>query len=69
METDEPPSSWFHEIMVLFDLKQHISEHTDIMGHIIGAVITRNDDANIEDIRITRYNSILIDFVFNTKAK
>ena len=72
VETDEPSSLRFHEIMDLFDLKQRISEPTHIMSHTIDVVITRNNDANIEDIRITRYNlshHFLIGFVFNTKAK
>ena len=62
----------FHEIMDLFDLKQHISEPTHIMGDTTDVVFTRNNDANIEDIWIRRYNlsrHFLIDFVFNTKAK
>ena len=42
VETNEPPSMKFHDLMDCFDLKQHIVGPTHIKGHTIDVVITRN---------------------------
>ena len=72
VETDESSSLRFHEIVELFDLKQHVVGPTHIMGHTIDIVITPNNDSLVENIIITKYDlshHFLIDFIFNSEAK
>ena len=72
VETEEVSSVRFHEILNLFDLKQHVSGPTHIMGHTIDVVITRNHDMTVGNIKVTRYNMshhFLIDFEVNAKVK
>lgn len=68
VETDDASSKKFHEIIDLFDLKQHVTGPTHIKGHTIDVIITRNDKSAVSDIVITNYSlshHFLIDFVFN----
>ena len=70
VETDEAPSRKFHEIIDIFDLKQHVSGPTHIKGHTIDVVITRNNKSTVDNVVITKYNlshHFLIDFVFNAE--
>ena len=62
VETDESSSVKFHEIINIFDLKQHVTGPT----HIIDIVITRNNKSTVENVVITKYNlshHFLIDFL------
>ena len=72
VETEDPSSLKFHEIIDLFDLKQHVMEPTHIIGHTLDVVITRNKDHNVENIQITSYDlshHFLIDFDLVIEAK
>ena len=68
VESEEPASRKFHELMDLFELKQHAVGPTHVMGHTIDVVITRNKNNLISDVVVTNYklsHHFLIDFVFN----
>ena len=70
VETDEVQSMRFHEIINMFDLKQHVTGPTHIKGHTIDVIITRNDKSAISNVDITKYNLshyFLIDFVYNAE--
>ena len=70
LETDESPSVKFHEIINIFDLKQHVTGPTHIKGHTIDIVITRNNKSTVENVVITKYNlshHFLIDFLYNAE--
>ena len=70
VETDESPSVKFHEIINIFDLKQHVTGPTHIKGHTIDIVITRNNKSTVENVVITKYNlnhHFLIDFLYNAE--
>ncbi len=70
VETDDAPSRKFHEIIDIFDLKQHVCGPTHIKGHTIDVIITRNNKSAVHNVVITKYNlshHFLIDFVFNAE--
>ncbi len=70
VETDESASVKFHEIIDIFDLKQHVTGPTHIKGHTIDVIITRNDKSAVKEVLITQYNlshHFLIDFVFSAE--
>jgi len=70
VETDDAPSRKFHEIIDIFDLKQHVYGPTHIKGHTIDVIITRNNKSAVKNVAITKYNlshHFLIDFVFNAE--
>ena len=73
VETDEPSSIHFHELMDTFDLiKQHVVGPTHIMGHTIDIVITRNGNPATCNIEVKKYDlshHFLIDFTFNVSPK
>ena len=69
VETDESSSVKFHEIIDIFDLKQHVTGPTHIKGHTIDVIITRNDKS-VTDVEIFQYNlshHFLIDFYFKAE--
>ena len=68
VESEEPASRKFRELMDLFELKQHVVDPTHVMGHTIDVVITRNKNNLTSDVVVTNYklsHHFLIDFVFN----
>ena len=55
----------------LFDLKQHVTGPTHIMGHTIDVVISPNRDSYISDVKTRSYDishHFLIDFNVSVKV-
>lgn len=71
VETDESSSKIFHEIIDMFNLKQHVTGPTRIKGHTIDVIITRNDKSAVESVVINKYtlsHHFLIDWVYNAEV-
>ena len=71
VETDETSSVKFHEIIDLFNLKQHVIGPTHIKGHTIDVIITKNKKSAVERVVITEYNlshHFLIDWIYNAEV-
>ena len=71
METDECSARKFKEVLNLFDLKQHVTEPTHIMGHTIDVVISPNRESYINNIvlrKIEISHHFLIEFDVRVSA-
>ena len=71
VETDECPSRKFTELLESYDLRQHISGPTHIMGHTIDVVISPNKPFYVYDINIRRCDlshHFLIEYRVNVSA-
>ena len=72
VETNESSSKKFHEIIDLFNLKQHVTGPTHIKGHTIDVIITRSEHSAVENVVINKYtlsHHFLIDWVFSADVQ
>lgn len=72
VETNESPSEKFKNLLEMFNLKQHVTEPTHIMGHTIDVIISPNEDKYIHNIAV-RHTDLshhhLIDFEASVSAE